>query len=171
MTSGEFFEDFESYAIDTNMHGAALAGGVTLENTGTGELLIKSAASDFGGSNPIDTKALRHNESPYVEVVFTNSANYFGGYGIDHGATQAILTLSDNSTESFTLNNTTSGGDSAQFFGFVAENGLTISKIQFDATGDAEWGLDNFEYGVVPEPATITFLGLGALALLRRKKS
>lgn len=170
VASGQHFEDFESYAVDTNMDGANLAGGASLANTGSGSLLIKSASSAFGGSNPIDTKALRHNESAYVEVSFSNAATYFGAYGIDHGTTTVIVTYDDATTENFSLEQTGASGNSAEFFGFVAEGGKNISKLQFDATGDGEWGLDNFEYGVVPEPTTMSLLALGVLAALKRKR-
>ena len=45
---------------------------------------------------------------------------------------------------------------------------LTIYSLTGDSDAGNDFGIDNIE--VVPEPATMTLLGLGALAALRRKK-
>src|SRR5690606_18944808 len=55
--SGQFFEDFESYALNTDMNGASLAGGLVMNNTGTGLMDIRGGTS-FGGSTAIDAQAV-----------------------------------------------------------------------------------------------------------------
>lgn len=47
---------------------------------------------------------------------------------------------------------------------FITQNLQSIS--------DESWGLDNVyvETGAVPEPATLAVLGLGAAAIIRRRK-
>lgn len=171
VASGQYFEDFESYALNTNMEGVVLGGGLTLHNSGNGSLLIKGAGG-FGGSNPIGNRGLQHNESQYLEVILPTPAVYFAAYDIDQTSTTIIVTYSDGTKQNFNLEGTGGSGNSAEFFGLVTENGLHISKLQFDASGDGSWGLDNFEYGVesVPEPATLTVLCLAAFASLRRRK-
>ena len=63
------------------------------------------------------------------------------------------------------------GGPTNSSFSFVATGSTTL--INFTAyglqgIGDESWGLDNVK--VVPEPATMSILGLGIAALLRKKK-
>lgn len=169
VSAGEYFEDFEGYALNTDMEGASLAGGVTLHNSGTGLFQIRGSGQ-FGGSNPIDAKGLWQNETAYLEVIFSNPATYFAAYDIDHTGTNVIVTYSDGSSEQLHLDSTGGSGNTAEFHGFVAENGLNITKLQYDSAGDSSWGLDNFEYGAVPEPASLTLLGIGALALLKKRK-
>jgi hypothetical protein len=55
-------------------------------------------------------------------------------------------------------------------YGFWADGGDQISTIEVDYFGDAYSGFAVGEFGIVPEPATICLLGLGALSLIRRKK-
>ena len=170
VVSGEHFEDFESYAIDTNMQDAVLAGDLKLHNSGTGSLLIKGAGA-FGSSNPIGNRGLWHNESTWLELVFQTPALYIGLYDIDQAGATVKLTYTDGSTQNFSLDTTGGSGNTAEFFGFVAEGGLNITKVQMDASGDGGWGIDNLEYGVeaVPEPATLSVLALAGLAALRRR--
>ncbi|MBX3110740.1 MAG: PEP-CTERM sorting domain-containing protein [Fimbriimonadaceae bacterium] len=171
VANGQYLQDFESYDLDTDMEGAAIGGGATLHNSGTGGLLIKGAGA-FGGSNPIGDRGLFHNESSYVDLNFATPALYFGAYDIDSSGTDIKVTFSDGSTHVFSTESTGASGDSAEFFGLVAENGLNFTKIQFDGSGVGGWGLDNFEYGVesVPEPASLSVMAVGGLALLRRRK-
>lgn len=173
ITGGQYFNDFESYAVGTNLNGVDLGGGVTLSHP-TSSALVQSAASFFGGSNPIDTKALALGETvSAITLNFATPLNYIGGYDIDQPGATLRVTLTDNSTFSFGLDTTGSSGDSAEFWGVWRNDAAAISKVEFLATngGDGEWGLDNIEYGAVPEPGTMIVVGAGlALTQLRRRR-
>lgn len=170
ITSPQFFEDFESYTVGTPMNGVTVTGGMTLFNSATDTMEIRGPGA-FGGSNPIGQRGLFKREAPWLVMDFSSGpALYVGAYDIDSGGAPVRVTYSDNSTQTFNLETTGAAGDSAEFFGFVAENNLLITKVEVDGSGSSGWGLDNIEYGVVPEPATLSVLGVLAIAALRRKK-
>ena len=58
--------------------------------------------------------------------------------------------------------------DEDRFYGWVDNGGISRINIR-NSGGGIE--VDHLQYGAVPEPATMTLLGLGALAALRRKKN
>ena len=170
VAGGQFFQNFESYDLGQNMLGVDVGGGLTIGNSGSGLVDIRGDNA-FGGSDPIDTKGLWHNESAWLELNFTGGpASYIGGIDIDHGSGTIRVTYTDTTTETFVTEGTGAGGDSGEFWGLVSENDLFITKVEFDVSGDRSWGLDNLEYGVVPEPATMSLLGLGAAALVARRR-
>lgn len=50
-------------------------------------------------------------------------------------------------------------------------NGLNVTEIQITPGYFGDWvGIDNIQYELVPEPATMVALGLGAAAMLRRRR-
>lgn len=173
ITGGQYFIDFESYSVGTNLNGVDLGGGVTLSHP-TASALVQSSPTFFGSSNPIDTKALALGENAGVITLnFATPVDYIGGYDIDQPGATLRATLTDNSTISFSWDSTGSSGNSAEFWGLWRNDAAAISKVEFVATngGDGEWGLDNLEYGAVPEPGTMIVVGAGlALTQLRRRR-
>lgn len=174
ITAGDNFVDFESITVGTNVNGVDLGGGLSISHP-NGNALVQSAASFFGSSNPIDTRAVALQEiSGTITLNFATPVDYVGGFDIDMpgGTLRAVFT--DNSSAQITLDTTGSSGDTAEFWGVWRNDAAAISRIEFIATsgGDGEWGLDNLEYGAVPEPGTLLAIAAGvALSRVRRRRA
>jgi len=84
---------------------------------------------------------------PFEEIQFTvTAADEFGN---ETSLTQGVV-----------------GDSGAQGFGFYATSGQTIVGV--DISGGAGFSVGEFYGSVVPEPASLILLGLGALVLRRR---
>ncbi|MCB0826013.1 MAG: PEP-CTERM sorting domain-containing protein [Armatimonadetes bacterium] len=164
-------EDFESYGIGTNMNGVTITGGLTFNNTGTGALEVRGP-NQFGGASPNGQRGLWHNESPWLELSFATPVQYVGGVDIDHTAGTVRVTTQSGATSTFSLDSTSGANQDFEFWGLRADvTGEWITKVEFDVGGDSSWGIDDVQYGPVPEPTTLGILALSALALKRRKKN
>jgi len=76
------------------------------------------------------------------------------------------ITYSDGGTDSYIA------GSTSQFRGYVSGTVLTSMSITSTGPDLSRWAsMDNVVTSTVPEPATMTALALGALALLRKRKS
>ena len=51
------------------------------------------------------------------------------------------------SSTSFSFETTSTGGDSAEFFGIYRNDMPRMVLVQLDASGDGRWGVDTIEYG------------------------
>ena len=139
-------------------------GDLTITDTSpANEAIVRSGGGVIGGSNPIGAFALTQNEEPFLELDFSISpVDYLAFQDIDQSGTTGIVTFTDGSTANISFETTSGSSSSAEFFGIFRNDMPRISLIQLDASGDSLWGIDNIEYGVVPEPLTI--LGAGTAA-------
>lgn len=173
ISAPDLIEDFESIQLDTNVSGVGglLAGGMVVTDRSSAGAAYVRGPGYYGGSNPVGTRSLAHNEQNSLELYFGPSGvNYVGGLDIDHTAGTVVVTYADNSTSTHTLETTIGSGNSAEFWGFYSNGGPFITKLNFDIGGDGAWGVDNIEFSApVPEPATMGLAALGLMAATRRR--
>jgi hypothetical protein len=178
---------FDYFHLDTvedhllNTPGATLAAGiVTSSSFGLGAI-VDSVDEDDGaingtnGNNGVFGDSLFGAEIrvEFSAAVLGNLPNYAGMVWTD-GGVATFEAFDENGVSLGTVvNNSSDGGnfggtDEDRFFGVEYAGG--ISAIRFIGSSNEA---DHLQYGYspVPEPASMTLLGLGALALLRRKKS
>lgn len=154
--------------------GGLFPDGLVITDTGPGtpQAIIRSGAGAIGGSNPVGTFSLTHDEQPFLELDFSaNPVDFVAFQDIDQSGATGTVTFIGGGTAAISLETTGGGGNSAEFFGIFRNDMPQITLVQLDASGDGRWGIDTIEYGVVPEPSsTATLFGLGALGWLRRKR-
>ena len=173
ITTPDNLVDFEGFTAGDSLADVPHAGSLVTRNTGSGVLEARGAGA-FGGSNPIGTLGMWHNESSFLVLDFTTGpVTYVGGWDIDHTGGNIRVTFDNADIQTFSLEGTGGTGNSAEFWGLVVDDGRNISKLELNVSGDSSWGLDNIEYSdAVPEPATMTILGAAAaLAAARKRKS
>ncbi len=172
IVAGQNFIDFEAETVGTNLNGVNLSG-LTVTHPST-NALVQSSSAFFGTSNPIGTKAMALAEtSGTITLTFATPVDYIGGFDIDQPGASVKATFTDNSSAQFAIDGTGSAGDTGEFWGLWRNDALAISKVEFLATngGDGEWGLDNVEFGAVPEPGTLLVLAAGAALAAKRRRA
>jgi hypothetical protein len=142
--------DFETGFADgeniTGVGGLFPAGLVITDTSPDMEAIVTSGT--MGGSNPIGVYALSHHEKPYLELDFSASpVDFVALQDIDTAGTTIVLTFADDTTFTFSIETTATGGDSAEFVGVWRNDMPPIARVEMDASGDGTWGIDNIEYG------------------------
>lgn len=167
--------DFESGFTDgQNISGVSglFPGGLVISDSTPSNAAIIGTGSVFGGSNPVGNFGLSHNEGAFLVLDFSASpVDYFSFRDIDTTSTNIRVNFVGGGFETVSSETTGGSGDSAEFVGVFRNDQPRIESVQLDANGDGTWGIDNVEYGVVPEPSVILLgvLGLPGFIFRRRR--
>ena len=133
--------------FSTSMNVRRIASGwATWSHGYTGVVYYTNGATSMTMSLPADTGAfLAYVEpNPFTWQTFTATAD-------------------DGTSVSFSAH----GSSGANGFGFYGTGGTTITSIA--VTGSTDFAIGEFYGAVVPEPGSLALLGLGGLALIRRR--
>jgi len=144
--------DFESgFSDEQNVSGISglFPDGLIISDTsGDGEAIIRSGSGTIGGSNPVGTFSLTHNERPFLELDFVAwPVDYIAFQDIDQAGTSGVVTFEDGTSVNISLETTGTGGDTAEFFGIFRNDMPPIVRLELNASGDGRWGIDTLEYG------------------------
>lgn len=172
-----FLEDLESgFTSGQNVSGVSglFAGGLVITDTSsTQKVLVTQGNNSIGGSDPVGTYALAHNEKAYLELDFSaQPVDYVGFVDIDHTTIttpEVRITFLGGGVVTTDIDS----ANEAEFFGIYRNDMPRITLVQIDVSGDGEWGIDNIEYGLpVPEPESWLLLlaGLGLVAGATRRQ-
>jgi hypothetical protein len=172
ISAGDVFQDFESYALGTNLNGSAVGGGLTISELSANPFMqVQSSGLFFGGSVPFG-KGLALKENRTVRFDFDAPISYFSLYSLDDGGSDVRVHLENGTFVDFNnLDNAGSGGANAEFLGIFAA-GPKIVRIDYAGQGgEGEYGFDNFEYQAVPEPGLLLAGGVGLALLVKRRRN
>jgi hypothetical protein len=174
ITVPDYLVDFESgFSANQNIAGVALAGGLTL-NSGAAvpTVTIVSGPGSVGGSNPIGSFAAMHAETSSLRFDFASPVDYVGFYDIDQTGGTVTVTFVGGGTVPLAIDGTLISGNSAEFYGIYRNDQPAITGLSFSVGGSGGWGVDNIEFGVVPEPVgMVVALGGAAMMTLRRRRT
>lgn len=178
ITTPQYLVDFETgFTEGQNVSGITglFPGGLVIKDTTTSSSAkLRSSSTYFGGSNPVGSLSLAHNEGPHLVLDFTSRpVDYVAFQDIDHAGTNGVVIFTDGSSASISFETTGAGGDSAEFFGIFRNDMPQITQVKLDASGDGKWGIDTIEYGApvpIPGAAWLFVSGLAGLVGLKRKK-
>ena len=146
------FVDFETgFTLGQNVSGVQglFPGGMVIIDTSpAGLATIQTSSSFFGGSNPVGSFAIAHNEQQWLELDFSaQPVDYVALNDIDQAGMLIVVHFADGTSTQFTIETTAASGNSAEFLGIYRNDRPPITRLQFDASGSPGWGIDNIQYG------------------------
>lgn len=159
----------------------SLAGGASFTFSGPNGTVETLANNTLGYFGVFNSQYLKLNAGNTFTLSFTGSMTAFGFYGIDIADNGGGLTLkflngaTNVFSETITSASALSGGaanGSVLFFGLTTDVAHAFTSVDFSTTAGPGnildvFAFDNLTYGnlttTVPEPASLTLLGLGAL--------
>ncbi len=178
---GSMSEGFESFASSTHYATLSIFGGAATMNSiptsaehmyiyvaggwGLGDLGI---AGIHGGSKALGLEDIVNpSGNQDAEIVFGSPVTSFGGYFALEAHNSSFLRFFDSSNTQIGTDQALISATSTQAWqGWNSTIG--IARIEIDSVNDYV-SMDDLQASAVPEPSGIWVLGLGALALLRRR--
>ena len=162
--------DFETgFVHDQDVLGAVLDGGLTITSP-AGYAYVTNSSGDLGGSLPVGVYALAVDEGDAYTFSFVDPVSYFAIYNMDNDNMNMEVHYSDGTSDVVTLAYGGASGHKGNFLALDFDKVVDYLYIPRVNGGDGEVGIDNIEFGYIPEPATMTLLALGAVSLLRRRR-
>jgi len=174
-------EDFEGFAEGAGSPLLVSFGADTATLTGGGAIDEQGAGTNGYGRYPTSGTKYWETNQDFL-LTFNNPQSAFGFYGIDIGdfLGQLSITYANGAAQLVNIPHTIDGlGGSVLYFGFY-DIASPFTSIAFSTTTGVDWfGFDDFSIGrreqvcPVPEPGTLSLLGLGLFGLLgfKRKRS
>lgn len=162
--------DFEAgFDQDQNILNTALTGGLTISSADGGYAYVTNDKNDTGGSYSIGTGVAIDEDDSYT-FAFSSNITYFAFYMYDQSSTNLNINYADGTSEQVSIPAGGAGGYNGAFFALVSYKDISSLYIPNVNGGDGEVGMDNIEFGYVPEPASLTIMSVGLLALTRKKR-
>ena len=138
-------------------------------NTGVSFVSSESGHINPTAQNYQDVLASESQNEPMTIWSFVPQISAYGGnwtLGGPGGSGNSLLVyIDDSSVYDGIIPNSYNGG----FWGFISDTQFTSVKLAGGGgTNQQNYNLDDMVYSQVPEPATMSLLALGALAMIRR---
>ena len=174
ITSPQYLADFESgFSEEQNISGVTglFSGGLVIRDTTPSNAAIIRTTGQIGSSNPVGNFAVTHNEGAFLVLDFSAApVDYVAFRDIDSTSTSILLNFLGGGTETIAIDSTGASGDTAEFAGIFRNDQPRIVSVQLDADGDGTWGIDQIEYGTIPEPSSLACMLLALTCLTRRRR-
>lgn len=172
--TGDLSEGFEAQPQFQFLTSYSIFGGQGQANSIGGQgLHVTNSWAFISIANPHSGNWFMGGASSDTEIVFNTAASRFGGYFTTNaqtaGGTIRFFDTSNVLISSQSLN--VPLGGAWQWNGWQYGAGIKRVEIIGANSFPGFVMMDDLQYSAVPEPATMAALGLGALAMLRRRKS